>query len=299
MNSQNIEIPAVSILVCIYNHGRYISKCIEGILRQSFEHFELIILNDGSTDNTDEVVRSFDDRRIRYIKNEKNSGSIGKVRNQAVSYARGDYIFFTDSDCIPKFDWIEKGLSELKKDKILVIEGKLIYHKEGYKPALSERKVSNESGGMWMNANMAFRREIFEEFDYNPAMRRQEDRELAIRIQRKYEIPFAPSCIVYHQMIKRNVKQYLLEARNICPEEMILLFKEYGDRNDIFRNRYRIYNPVFLAAFIFPPIILAEIFLGRIRSWNDIILLPFVWLKSAYVRLLVWKAAIKHRVLII
>ncbi|UCC80889.1 MAG: glycosyltransferase family 2 protein [Candidatus Zixiibacteriota bacterium] len=299
MNPQDNKTTTVSILVCAYNHGKYIGKCIEGILQQSFEHFELIILNDGSTDNTDEIVRSFNDRRIRYIKNENNSGSIGKIRNQAVSCARGDYIFFTDSDCIPKFDWIERGLSEFKREKVFAVEGKLIYHKEGYRPALSERKVSNESGGMWMNANMAFRREIFEEFNYDPTMRRQEDRELAIRVRRKYKIPFAPSCIVYHQIIKRSVGQYLLEARNICPDEMIRLFKEYGDRNDMFTNKYRIYNPIFLAAFIFPPLILAEIFLGRVRSWSDVILLPFVWLKSAYVRFLVWKAAIKHRVFVL
>jgi glycosyltransferase involved in cell wall biosynthesis len=299
MNRQGIEIPSVSIIVCTYNHGIYIAKCIEGILKQTFRDFELIILDDGSSDNTDEIVKSFNDGRIRYIKKYKNSGSIGRIRNKAVSYAGGDYIFFTDSDCIPKTDWVEKGLVKLRKENVYVIEGKLVYHRDGYKPALSERKVSNEFGGMCMNANMAFRKEIFEEFNYDPSMRRQEDRDLAIRIRRKYEIPFASSCIVYHQIIIRNIRQYLVEARNISPEEKIILHKKYGDKNDLFKNRFRIYNPLFLAVTVFPPIILAEIFAGRVRSWRDVILLPFVWPKSIYVRYLVWKAAFKQRILVI
>ena len=299
MCPNNHESPAVSVIVCTYNHGIYIGKCIEGILRQTFKDFELIIINDGSTDDTDEVVKSFGDRRIRYIRLETNSGSIGKIRNLAVSYARGEYIFFTDSDCIPESDWIEMGLAEFRKSDVYAVEGKLIYHKEGYKPALSERKVSNEVGGMWMNANMAFRRVIFEEFNYDPAMRRQEDRELAIRIQRKYKIPFTPSCIVYHQIIKRNIGGYLREARNLSTDEMIMLFKNYGDRNDMFANKYRIYAPHLLIVLLVPPVVLIEIFLGRIRSWKDVTLLPFVWLKSVYLRYLVWKAAIKHRIFIL
>jgi glycosyltransferase involved in cell wall biosynthesis len=296
---QNENIPGVSIIVCTYNHASYIDKCIKGILSQTFQDFELIIIDDGSTDNTREIVESFDDPRIRYIKYDQNSGSIGKIRNQAVSYARGEYIFFTDSDCIPKFDWIETGLTALKEDGVFVIEGKLIYNREGYKPTLSERKVSNESGGMWMNANMAFRKMIFEEFNYDPTMRRQEDRELALRIQSKYSIPFIPSCIVYHQILKRTIRRYINEATNLSANEMVRLFREYGDKNEMFSNRFRIYAPQLIIILLFPPVLIAEFILGRIKSRRDLILLPFVWVKAAYLRYLVWKAAIKHRIFVI
>ena len=139
MDSQISTEPLVSIIICTYNHGKYIDKCITGILSQSYRNFELIIINDGSSDNTDEIVASFDDGRIKYIKFVENSGSIGKIRNLSVSYAGGEYVFFTDSDCIPRWDWIENGLKAFRENKCKIIEGKLIYNREGYKPTLSER----------------------------------------------------------------------------------------------------------------------------------------------------------------
>lgn len=95
----------VSIVMPSYNTGKYIAESIESVLVQTYQNWELLIVDDCSTDNTDEVVASFNDQRIRYFKNEKNSGAaVG--RNRALRVAQGEWIAFLDSDDL----WMPKKL---------------------------------------------------------------------------------------------------------------------------------------------------------------------------------------------
>ena len=86
----------VSIIVPVYNSEKFLSNCIESILAQSYKDFELIIVNDGSTDKSCEVCNSFKDRRIRYF-NQANKG-VSAARNKGIKESRGDFITFVDSD---------------------------------------------------------------------------------------------------------------------------------------------------------------------------------------------------------
>lgn len=87
----------VSIIMPSYNTADYIQASIDAVLTQTYPHWELIIVDDCSTDNTDEVVASYGDKRIRYFKNEKNSGA-AVSRNRALREAKGRWIAFLDSD---------------------------------------------------------------------------------------------------------------------------------------------------------------------------------------------------------
>ena len=88
----------VSIIMPSYNTGRFIVETIESVLAQTYENWELIIVDDCSTDNTDEVVKPYlDNEKIRYIKNETNSGA-ALSRNRALREAKGKWIAFLDSD---------------------------------------------------------------------------------------------------------------------------------------------------------------------------------------------------------
>lgn len=91
--------PEVSIILPVYNGGPHLPKAINSILSQSFGGFELIIVNDGSTDNSEQVIRSFNDPRIVYIANERNSGLIFTL-NKAIGIASGKYIARMDADDI-------------------------------------------------------------------------------------------------------------------------------------------------------------------------------------------------------
>lgn len=102
----------VSIIVPIYNAEEYIRRCIDSLINQTYKNIEIILLNDGSTDNTDKIIKSYKDKRINYIKKE-NTG-IGNTRNLGILKSTGDYIMFIDSD-----DYIESNAVEVLVNKAL------------------------------------------------------------------------------------------------------------------------------------------------------------------------------------
>ena len=88
----------VSIIMPSYNTGCFIKETIESVLAQSYSNWELIIVDDCSKDNTDDIVKPYlSDARIRYLKNETNSGA-AVSRNRALREAKGRWIAFLDSD---------------------------------------------------------------------------------------------------------------------------------------------------------------------------------------------------------
>lgn len=105
----------VSIIMPSYNTEKYIADSICSVLAQSYTNWELIIVDDCSTDNTDSIVTSFHDERIRYIKNEKNSGA-AVSRNRALREARGRWIAFLDSDDLWTSDKLQKQISFMEEN---------------------------------------------------------------------------------------------------------------------------------------------------------------------------------------
>lgn len=107
--------PALSIIMPVYNAGNYVGEAVNSLLDQSFGNFELIIVNDGSSDHSLEVVNSYDDKRIRILTNETNRGIVYS-RNKGLHAAKGRYIAPFDADDIAlrgkleiQFDYLQKN----------------------------------------------------------------------------------------------------------------------------------------------------------------------------------------------
>lgn len=106
----------VSIIMPSYNTAKFIPETIESVLKQTYTNWELIIVDDCSTDNTDEVVKPFlTDKRIKYLKNEKNSGA-AVSRNYALREAKGKWIAFLDSDDLWLPEKLEKQIAFMEKN---------------------------------------------------------------------------------------------------------------------------------------------------------------------------------------
>ena len=105
----------VSIIMPSYNTAPYIKETVQSVLNQTYENWELIIVDDCSTDNTEEVLSKIYDERIRFIKNEKNSGA-AVSRNKALREARGQWIAYLDSDDLWMPEKLEKQTSFMKKN---------------------------------------------------------------------------------------------------------------------------------------------------------------------------------------
>ncbi len=103
----NGKIPTVSVVIPTYNRAHLVGRAIQSVLNQTYQDFEIIVVDDGSTDNTEEVVKSFNDPRIRYLRHDQNRGG-SAARNTGINMARGEYIAFQDSDD----EWLPEKLEK-------------------------------------------------------------------------------------------------------------------------------------------------------------------------------------------
>lgn len=111
-----MESPLVSIVIPIYNVEEYVEKCVVSVLTQTYKNLEVILVNDGSTDRSGEIIRKFDyDERVRII-NKKNGGS-SSARNTGIDNAKGEYIFFLDSDDYIVNSAIQKLITHITSTK--------------------------------------------------------------------------------------------------------------------------------------------------------------------------------------
>lgn len=99
MGKKMLEDGLVSIIMPSWNTGRFIGETIQSVIDQTYTNWELIIVDDCSIDNTDKIVKSFGDKRIKYYHNEENMGA-ALTRNKALRVAKGEWIAFLDSDDI-------------------------------------------------------------------------------------------------------------------------------------------------------------------------------------------------------
>lgn len=130
--------PEVTVIVPVYNSEKYIKKCIESILNQTFKKFELLIINDGSKDNSQKIIEEYqkkDPERI-VIVNQENKG-VSRTRNEAIKMANGKYLMFIDNDDYIDKDYIETFVNAIKENDLDVVLG-------GYRRPNEEGKVIKE-----------------------------------------------------------------------------------------------------------------------------------------------------------
>ena len=111
------ETPLVSVIIPVYNYDRYLAEAIESVLNQTYRNLEVIVVDDGSTDNSGEVARGFADNGVRYCL-QVNAG-IGPARNKGVELAQGEFIAFLDADDRWPEEKIELQLRAFENDPAL------------------------------------------------------------------------------------------------------------------------------------------------------------------------------------
>ena len=133
------ENPKVSVIIPTYNRAHLVGRAIQSVLNQTYQDFEIIVVDDGSTDNTEEIVKSFNDERIRYIRHEKNKGAPA-ARNTGIKLAKGKYIGLLDDDDEWLPEKLEKQMSKFQNssEKVGVIYSGFFYVSEKSGKIVSE-----------------------------------------------------------------------------------------------------------------------------------------------------------------
>lgn len=121
--------PDISIIVPIYNAEQYLEKCIDSILNQTFTNFEIILVNDGSTDLTEEICKSFQKKDERIIYVSKENGGSSSAKNTGMSVAKGKYIEFVDADDTLDKEYVQ-NLIKGAEDEIDLCVGNVAFCKK-------------------------------------------------------------------------------------------------------------------------------------------------------------------------
>ncbi|RKQ34301.1 glycosyltransferase family 2 protein [Oceanobacillus halophilus] len=119
--------PLVTVFIPVYNSERYIEEAITSIIRQTYDHLEILIIDDGSTDQSVEIIKRFEDSRIRFLQNKENKG-IPYTRNVGLREANGKYLAVMDADDIAVKYRIEKQVGYLERNRNVDAVGS--YYKE-------------------------------------------------------------------------------------------------------------------------------------------------------------------------
>ena len=119
----------VSVIVPVYNGEKYIKKCIDSITNQTFKDFELIVVNDGSTDNTLKILNEIKDKRLIIL--DKKNGGVSSARNMGYSRASGKYVLFFDSDDFMENEMLEIMVNDIENNDVQAVRCNLyIYYED-------------------------------------------------------------------------------------------------------------------------------------------------------------------------
>lgn len=106
-----------SIIIPVYNVEEYLDSCLKSILNQTYSNYEVIIVNDGSPDNSDNIIKSYEKEDKRFKGYKKVNGGLSDARNYGLKYATGDYLIFIDADDYIENNYLEKVNDVLEKNK--------------------------------------------------------------------------------------------------------------------------------------------------------------------------------------
>lgn len=244
----------ISVVMPTYNRGRLMEKAALSVLGQSVKEIELIVVDDGSSDNTADVVKSLKDPRVKYVF-QKNSGAC-VARNNGVDHADGEYIAFHDSDDIWHADKLEKQMAALQKfdadvvfcrmDKVVNGQkvdtiGKLF--QEGL---LDPRMLPLAIGTQTLLGKSS----VFKEERFDPEMPRFQEFEMLVRIQKKFKIcGMAESLVDYvlqDDSISMNPDKFLLAWKLMLQKhpDFLTVYATSRDRiaYDVLKNAFSVEN---------------------------------------------------------
>ena len=188
--------PQVSVVMSAYNRARYLRECVESILNQSLIDFEFIIIDDGSTDNSWEILTksAAQDQRIVLIQNQENIG-IARSRNKGMARAQGEFIAVMDSDDVALANRFETQVEYLQKhpDCVAVGSDALVIDSDGWPIGVYQRgqfghevieeRLLSGRGGVIIHPSAMIRRSALEKIGgYNPELRHSVDFDMFIRL---------------------------------------------------------------------------------------------------------------------
>ncbi len=198
----------VSIIVCTYNAKDDLKECLASLEKQDYDNTEIVVINDASTDGTEEFLLQFQRQsrsKIRTRTNRTNLGVAG-ARNEGIRHTTGDIIAFTDADCVADPEWISELIAGFQQQEVAGVGGKIVDARidniwqrtnKGHDfVAASEGEVPFIKG-----CNMSFDGDIVRTFQFNSEIKYGYEELLLCDalIDKGYKIYYKPQAVVHHK----------------------------------------------------------------------------------------------------
>lgn len=252
------SLPAVSVLLPVFNGAPYLAEAISSILEQSWGNFELIIINDGSTDGSGDIAKRFADSRIRYFE-QKNAG-LAATLNRGIGLARGAYIARQDADDISKPERFARQLAYLEANPDCGMVGSWAdLLREGDAKTLVLKHPTDSTmiktdllfDNPFVHSSIMMRKNSLQEvggYTEDPARQPPEDYELWSRFARRYDLANLPEALVIYRevpgSISRSADQKYWERVASISSENIRYYLGNDYDSSLIRGAARLYHGV-------------------------------------------------------
>jgi glycosyltransferase involved in cell wall biosynthesis len=239
--------PKISVIMPVYNGTKFLKEAVESILFQTFTDFELIIINDGSTDSTEEIVKSFKDSRIIYIANHTNQG-LSRSLNTGIEKARGKYIARMDADDLSIKERFARQFSYLEEHPDIDILGSsiLTMNENGKKLKVLKRptthleiKFSSLFSTPMYHPTIMGRAEVFKTHRFDESLTNSEDYEIWSRLLFRTKTRFAnltEPLLLYRTFSQSFTQSLNLEKRMVSAQNTINNLGQYLYLNETEKN---------------------------------------------------------------
>lgn len=243
--------PLVSVIMPAYNAEKYIQKSIQSIIDQLYNNWELLVIDDGSTDNTQQIVIGFSgkDDRIKLFKNENNKGLV-QARNKGLELSRGKYIANLDSDDIAKQNRLVEQVSFLENNPEYVLLGSAcdIINTEGETTSIVTRDLPNDHiptlllfSNYFINSTSMMLASLAKEIKYAADTPLSEDYQLFVSLSKRGTIGNLRKSLVQYRVHETNIsKEKAIDLRratqNIQRKQLISMGVEFTDENLLIHN---------------------------------------------------------------
>ena len=221
MNSETeIYKIAITVLMPVYNASNYLNEAIESILNQSFIDFEFLIINDGATDQSEEIIMSYKDARIRYIKKEVNQRLIATL-NEGFKLAKGKYIVRMDADDISLPKRLEKQFRFMEANSEIALSGSWAEN-FGDKIGISKYQTNHDAIKFKMmyqchivHPTIIIRKSILDTINlkFDPNFIHAEDYELFVRISENHLLANIPEVVLKYRVHSKSISNTYTETQ--------------------------------------------------------------------------------------
>ncbi len=215
--------PKVSVIIPVYNGEKTLSQCLASVLSQSYRNYEVILVDNNSTDKTKSIIKEFQKENKKVVYLFEKERKRGAARNTGEKKAKGEIILMTDSDCIVPKNWIKEMIKLIIENKCIAVGGikkpiKLNYWTKNIQEEserINKERLKDNKIGLLDTANFAIKKSVLKKIGYtNPGLFSGNDIELMSRLKAKgYPICFQKFSVLHYH-----------------PDTFLKVFKKYFKR---------------------------------------------------------------------